>query len=85
MNSIIGDLNGYIWPFIYDVNNCRTEKSENRSNEYCESRACLATFKVLGYLFDITLTKIPIKHRLAFLKKVIGRGDDQRTANHKTL
>lgn len=45
----------------------------------------LATFKVLGYLFDITLTKIPIKHRLAFLKKVIGRGDDQRTANHKTL
>lgn len=28
--------------------------------------------------------KIPIKHRLAFLKKVIGRGYDQRTANHKT-
>lgn len=28
--------------------------------------------------------KIPIKHRLAFLKNVIGRGYDQRTANHKT-
>lgn len=52
----------------------------NRSNEYCESRACLATFKVLSYLFDITLTKIPIKHRLAFLKNVIGRGYDQLTA-----
>lgn len=78
MNSVIGDLNGCIWPFICDVNNCRTEESENRSKEYRESRACRAIFEVLSYLFDITLTKIPIKHRLAFLKKVIGRGCDHR-------
>lgn len=78
MNSVIGDLNGCIWPFICDVNNCRTEESENRSKEYRESRACRAIFEVLSYLLDITLTKIPIKHRLAFLKKVIGRGCDHR-------
>lgn len=68
-----------------DVNNCRTEESENRSKEYRESRACRAIFEVLSYLFDITLTKIPIKHRLAFLKKVIGRGCDQSPENHKTI